>query len=542
MGYTSTWSQEIGMIQNSYSVGEIESNPSGAVASSSGEYIWKLSNCYWLTGTADVGICERDQKPGFPEQDVSSVFEYSKSKMQAQVFVDELNTNSKALGYGEVWAVDVEHINNGYPILKNVPYKISDITQNPEDDENNPNPDNPDELLDTTIAPHFYEDHDYTTPATNSSIQIYANGGTVLVPGTTEKKNYKQFILYTDILPSYIYTVGKNGKIKPSSGKVVVGITSSNEKPTLVKGKIIDKSTSKIASASIKSGQITVTAKSQPGKVYLWAVDTGKAVAAACIPVTVKCAPTATYLYAVPDTDTSFTYGKTKQYKSGKVGIGESVKVYLYPAYKQNGTVQKAQNVKYTAAVAANAADYFSITQSGSNPYCFEISAKSLKGSKAVTGAVTFTCNLNGKKVVFKATATNPVISISTVNESGLTKKADNSFGIMASDMAKTSGTFELKPACASNTDTTTDKLKIYAMGSENGYDAAKLKEGKVQITAKKSSAQGKISMKAASDKKTVTVTVAKGTKPVTAYFLVVYNTVNDGAKRGYTVISVTTE
>lgn len=360
-------------------------------------------------------------------------FERDQTNMRSQDFVNELNKNSVAEGYGSVWAIDNNNINNGYPILKNTPYTIDDIINDPED-----NTDREDENLDLTPAAHFYEDHNYNTQATNATIRIYANGGTVAVPGTTEKKNYKQCVLYTDILPSYIYTVGKNGAIKPSSG--------------------------------------------------------------------------------------------------------ESVKVYLYPAYKQNGVVQKAKNVKYTAAVAANAADYFSVTQSGSNPHCFEISTKGLKGGKSVTGAITFTCNLNGKKAVFKATATNPVTNVSTINENGLIKKADNSFRIHASNTSKTSGTFELKPVCASHTDATTDKLKIYAMGSENGYDVAKLKEGKVQITAKKSSAQGKISMKAASNKKTVTVTVAKGTKPVTAYFLVVYNTVSDGAKKGYTVISVTAE
>lgn len=529
------------MIQNSYSVGKIENGFPGAIVSVFRTSVWELSNCYWLTGTAPAGVCETGRSDWInnPPQDTSLVFEYNKSKMQSQAFVDELNVNSKALGYGEVWTADTEHINNGYPILKNVPYKISDLTGNPADDEDNTDLDEP---LDTTPAPHFYEDHDYTTQATNSTIQIYANGGTVAVPGTTEKKNYKRCILYTDILPSYIYTAGKNGAIKPSSGKVVVGITASNQKPALVKGKIVDKSTSKIASASIKSGQITVTAKSQPGKVYLWTIDTGRAGASACIPVTVKGAPTTAYIYSIPDTDPSFAYGATKQFKSGQVGIGESIKVYLYPAYKQNGVVQKAKNVKYTASVAVKAADYFSVAQSGSNPYCFEISAKGLKGGKSVAGAITFTCNLNGKKAVFKATAINPVTNISTVNENGLTKSADNSFNIKASDTAKISGTFELQPVCASNTDATTDKLKIYAMGSANGYDTAKLEAGKVQITAKKTSAQGKVSLKPAKDKKTVTVTVAKGAKPVTAYFLVVYNTINNGSKKGYTVISVTIE
>lgn len=518
-------------VQNSYSVGEVKNGFPGAIISIDQNHVGELKNCYWLTGVAPIGVCESGRTSFSSKQDTSSVFEYTQEQMCAQLFVDELNSNSIAAGYDNIWVADIENINNGYPILKNAPYELLNSSEN-----------QPNEPLDTTPVSHFYEDYDYSKQATNSTIRIYSNGGTMTVPGKTEKKNYKQCILYTDILPSYIYTVGKNGVVKPSSGKVIVGITSSDQKPELVKGKIVDKDAAKIASASIRSGQITVTAKTLPGKVYLWAIDTGKAAAAACIPVTVKPAPTTTYLYAVPDTNTSFTYGTTKQFKSGKVSVGESIKVYLYPTYKQNGTVLKAPNVSYTASVASKAADYFSVEQSGNNPYCFEIRAKSLKNNKSVTGAITFTCGLNGRKTVFQATAINPVVSISTANGTGLTRNSDNSFTITASNTAKTSGTFELKPVCCSPTEATTDKLQIFAMGNANGYNAAKLQEGKVQITAKRSTAQSKISLKAASDKKTITVTAAKGTKPVTAYFLIVYNTKNDDSKKGYTVISVTAD
>lgn len=535
-------------IDNSYSVGKVKNGYCGAIACVMHNNIWNLSHCYWLTGTASVGVCEDGRYDGvtlpYEAQDTSSVFKYSQSQMQSQAFVDELNLNSKNLGYEGVWAADSKNINNGYPILKNVPYTIEDLINSSDHDTSEDDPYIPDdeETLDATPAPHFYEDHNYNTQATNSTIQIYTNGGTVAVPGITEKKNYKRCILYTDILPSYIYTVGKNGAIKPSSGKVVVGITASNQKPELVKGKIVDKSTSKIASASIKSGQITVTAKSQPGKVYLWAIDTGRASVAACILVTVKGAPTATNIYAVPDTDSSFTYGKTKQFKSGKISVGESAKVYLYPTYKENGAVQKTKKVSYTASVAAKSADYFSVKQSDSNPLCFEISAKSLKSGKSVTGTITFTCSLNGKKVAFKATAINQVTGISTANVSGMTKESDSSFKIKASDSEKTTGTFEMQTVCSSNTDASTDILKIYAMGSADGYDTAQFEAGKVKITKKRSGVQSKISMKPAKDKKTVIVTAAKGTKPVTAYFLAVYNNVNSGLKKGYMVISVTAE
>lgn len=530
-------------VNNSYSVGKVQDDWSGAITSVYQKES-NLSKCYWLTGSADTGVNMEGADSGI-EQDISSVYEYSQSQMHSQEFVDELNSNSKALGRGEVWIKDTMNKNNGYPILKDVPYTIDDIINSSGDnnDKDDPYlPDEDDDPVDTTPVSHFYEDHNYAEQATNATVRVYANGGVVAVLGTTEKKNYKRCVLYTDITPSYIYTVGKNGAVKPSAGKVVVGITSSNVKPDLAKNKIVDKSVSKIASASIKNGQITVTAKSQPGKVYLWVIDTGRVGESACIPVTVKAAPTATNIYAVPDTDSSFTYGKTKQFKSGKISVGESAKVYLYPTYKENGAVQKTKKVSYTASVAAKSADYFSVKQSDSNPLCFEISAKSLKSGKSVTGTITFTCSLNGKKVAFKATAINQVTGISTANVSGMTKESDSSFKIKASDSEKTTGTFEMQTVCSSNTDAMTDILKIYAMGSADGYDTAQFEAGKVKITKKRSGVQSKISMKPAKDKKTVIVTAAKGTKPVTAYFLAVYNNVNSGLKKGYMVISVTAE
>ncbi len=535
-------------MQNVYSVGQVKNGWPGAITSVlfslDNDDFGKLSNCFWLSGVADVGVHEVRWRvdPDFREPDFSSVYEYSQLQMKDQAFVNELNQNSISAGYGEVWGADTRHVNNGYPILKNVPYKISDLTQNVADDYNNePGDADNDEPTDATPVSHFYEDQNYNTVATNSTIRIFANGGIVTVPGTTEKRNYKRCILYTDITPSYIYTLGKNGIVKPAIGKVVVGITSSNEKPSLVKGKIVDKSVSKMATASIRHGQITVTAKSQSGKAYLWAIDTGREAKAACIPVTVKAAPTATNIYAVSDTDPTFLYGKTKQFKNGKINVGESVKVYLYPTFRENGVVKRVKNVSYSASVAAKAADYFSVVQSANDPFCFEICAKGLKDGKSIMGNITFKCNLNGKKAVFKAKATNQVIDISTANVSGMTKQSDSSFMIKASDSAKITGTFELQTVCASDADKMTDSLKIYAMGRADGYDMSGL-SGKVKIKRKRSVAQSKINMKPANDKKTIVVTVNKGAKPVTAYFLVVYNTVYSGAKKGYTVLSITAE
>lgn len=517
------------ILENSYNIMQIgEGDYFGSITCV--KRVLEIKHCFWLYGSSTAAV-NTDNLASGTTCDTKTVYEYSQEEMKAQALVDELNRYSGEIGYGEVWAADTKNVNNGYPVLKNVP-----CLENVKDNEDE------DEPVDKTQAEHFYEDHNYNNKATNSTIRIYANGGMVTDFGSGEKKNYKSCTLFTDITASYRYTVDKKGTVKPSTGKVIVGVTSSNKEPTLVKGRIVDKDAAKIASASIKSGQITVTAKTQPGRVYLWVMDTGRAAESACIPVTVIAAPTATNLYAVPNTDTSFTYGKTKQFKSGKVNVGESIKVYLYPTYKQNGTVRRVNNVSYTASVDAKSSDYFSVSQSAGNPLCFEISAKGLKDGKSVSGRITFTCGLNGRKTVFTATATNQVTGISEGNVSGLTKTADHCFRITASDAAKTTGTFEMQTECVSSAYAATDNLKLYAMGSADGYDAARLAEGTVKITKKKSAAQGKISMKLERDKKTITVTAAKGTKPVTAYYLAVYNTVNSGAKKGYAVLSVTAE
>lgn len=398
--------------------------------------------------------------------------------------------------------------------------------------------------LDTTPVDHFFEDHTRQIKATKSTIRVYANGGTITDPETNIKTDTKKCILYTDIIPSYLYTVNeKTGVVKPSTGKVAVGITMSDEMPDAAKGKIVDKEAAKIATASIKSGQITVTAKQQPGTVYLWAIDTGEIGTAACCPVTVKVSPSAANLYEIPDTDSDFEYGKTKPYKKGEINVGETVKMYVYPYYKAGKEVAKVSNAVYTAHVDAKNQDYFSVVQSQNNPHCFEVSALKLKDGKKVSGKIEFVCSQNGKKVAFQASAVNRVTRITVGNTEGLDRRSDQDLAITVSESEKKTGTFQVVPECRVPDEKTTDSLRFYPMGSQDGYDAEKLAQGKVQVTAKKSKEQGMISMKLGSDKETVTVTAAKKTPAgVTAYFLLVYNTDSSNGKSGYSVISVSTQ
>lgn len=388
---------------------------------------------------------------------------------------------------------------------------------------------------------HFYEDYQHKTQASNSTIRIYANGGKVDVAGSLTKKNYRQCILYTDITASYNYKENANHVIRPSTGKVIVGISTSSTNPNIVNGRIVDKEAAKYASASIRSGQITVTAKQQAGRVYLWAIDTGSENVSACCPVTVLAAPTTTNLYSIPDTSSSFTYGKTAQYKTGKINVGETAKVYLYPLTKQNGVMTKVKDVSYTASMDDNSFGYFTVSKSDSNPLCFEVRAYALKNGKSATGRITFTCNLTGKKTVFKAVSVNQVSRIIVDNVHGLDKRTGNSLGIEVAQNSKVTGYFGLQTVCATNTGETTDIPKIYAMGSVDGFDKKAMEEGTVRITDKPSADQKKITMAFQKDKKSVNVTAAKGTKTGTAsYFLIWYNCVSKGTKEGYKVVKVT--
>lgn len=391
-------------VYNAYNIGAVSGKFSASIyvlncLGSSSNYPIDLRFCYWLTGTNKMGFDIYNSTRATVDITNQDINECTQKQMQAQSFVDQLNANSVSLGYGEVWQADTEGINNGYPILKNVPYSAitqgSDaiVTEDPEEG-----------TLDTTEVAHFFTDYTRSRAATKSTIRIYANGGNVAVAGTKEKKNYKSCILYTDILASYKYSMSAKGKLSLATGKVIVGMTTTDEIPTLQKGKIVDKEAAKVAVASIKHGQITVTAKNQSGKVYLWAIDTGDAGVTACIPVTVKMAPSKLELYSVSDTDSSFS-GTGKAYRTAKIKPGSSTKVYLYPSYKDGKTVKKTSEATYTVSVDSKALPYFAVSKLPDSPYGFEISAKKLKNGKSVTGKIVFTCNQNGKKVIFNATA-----------------------------------------------------------------------------------------------------------------------------------------
>lgn len=239
----------------------------------------------------------------------------------------------------------------------------------------------------------LFNDYKYTNPVSGSPVVIYGNGGTFKT-GNVKTTN-KQFTAYTDILASYKYTLNSKGIVKPAVGKVIVGITKSNTKPSVTKNKIIDKEAAKIAKAKIKNGQVTITATGkEKGLVYLWIIDTGDKGVSECCPVNVLMAPKKLEVQ-----DTSGSKLKNPKLQNGKT-LNVCVAGIAPPGNK------KTDDCTYTAIVDANFQNYISIAPSGNSGNQFTITAKGLKNNKNTKAVVIFQCNENGKKLKFALTVT----------------------------------------------------------------------------------------------------------------------------------------
>lgn len=238
----------------------------------------------------------------------------------------------------------------------------------------------------TSFCERLFYDYEYKDSVSGTAITLYGNC----------KKNTdtikKDCILYTDILASYDYSINK-GKVKTSTGKVIVGITMSDTKPTITKNKIIDSEAAKIAKAKIKNGQITVTATGKAsGVIYLWVMDTGNKGVWECCPINVKLAPKK---LEVQET----TGNKASKLKIAN-GTSKEVKIAGFV-----GTT-KTDDCTYTAIVDSKSQNYVSVTTLDDKS--FTLKGTGLKNNKDTKISITFTCKENGKKVKFTATITKP--------------------------------------------------------------------------------------------------------------------------------------
>lgn len=240
---------------------------------------------------------------------------------------------------------------------------------------------------------HIFSDYNNSNPLSGSAIVIYGNGANIMSDG--KKVNNKIFTAYTDILASYKYTVNNRGVVKPSIGKVIVGITKSSIKPPVNnKNKITDTSASNIAKAKINNGQITVTAVGKEGGlVYLWVIDTGNKGVSECYPIDVKLAPRKLEIQDMSENKLTNT----------RLENGKNLYVCVTGIVPGLG---KTNDCTYTAVTDLKYQNYITVTPVIGSKDKFIINAKGLKNNKDTKTIIIFKCDQNEKKTKLSLTIT----------------------------------------------------------------------------------------------------------------------------------------
>lgn len=243
---------------------------------------------------------------------------------------------------------------------------------------------------------HIFRDYKHKLPMAETSIRVYGNA--VTVKNKDGKKiNRKTAVLYTDIKPSYIYTE-KSGKVTAKTGKVVVGITMTNEKPVVTKkNKIEDAQAAEIAKATIRSGMITITAKGKgAGVVYLWVIDTGADGDYTVCPINVAMAPKKMQAKDKPYDDASGTI-----LKNPKFDAGTKLNIFLNPI---GGDGKATGACTYTVELDAKSQKLAEIAENTEGEYGYTITSKdaSLKKKSKIT--LKITCDQTGRSFKWYAT------------------------------------------------------------------------------------------------------------------------------------------
>ena len=370
---------------------------------------------------------------------------------------------------------------------------------------------------------NIYLDSTFSDVPSDTDLTVWVNGGNVGLT-KSEKYNYKARTLYTDIKASNIVTVNSKGKTVTKKGRLVIGVTLSSEEPAVVNNKITDAEAALIAKASInpKTGKITVTAKSKPGTVYLWIIDTGDNHSSAYAKITVDAAPAKLILNDAP-----YTSADREQLKKATLSLGSSASIYIEPliSTKKSNTAA-APDGSYRISYSKDGEKYIKVSPISGYEGGYTVTAIGLpadKAGKAVTVKVTFICNENNKKTTLSITVVNPVMSFSVGTGGAITVGASGTDFISAySENSPVTASLPLQTILADNAYTTTDKVKVYKIASPEGYNVNA--NGKVS-TVKASGASAKIAVKIASDKKNLNISIPKKTPAgTTLYFLVVYN------------------
>lgn len=401
---------------------------------------------------------------------------------------------------------------------------------------------------------HLYRDYLYQDPITsNDTLTVYVNGSTKMVEkdpesGENVTVNYKQVSLFTDLKPIYVYQYDdKKQKLIASTSKIIVGITTTNTKPEIAKGKIVaNKGAGKIAKAAIKNGCITVTATGAGAeRVYLWVArlnSNTEAETMVCCPIEIKVAPTLLKLSTTEITDAGSMNASTVSYSSkGRVAIGESeaLDLYLYPTYKYDKTLTITEDAHYTCTVAAGMEEYLSVTADATNPYHFVLTGKALKNARKTTVKANFFCVENGRKVTYTATVENPVTDISLkLNATGNLKSTDeenSALQLEAEPGIATTDSIEVTTTAVLADCATTDIAKVSVIKDAKAYSYS---NNKLTVTKPTDTEQKKITATWKDGK--IVIKNNKAASGTVAYILLWYNDANGDGKEGHKLITVT--
>ncbi len=390
-----------------------------------------------------------------------------------------------------------------------------------------------------------------------------------------QEVNKSEAVLYTDILASYILTSGQGKNSNVATGKVIAGITDSDATP----GQSVLQQKNGAVSISVKSGKITIKAKSSPGDYYLHVLDTGDRKKHACCKLTIKASPSKIELV---DDDGKEFKDKTLTMLVGRryyIGVqpkcdgtkGEIIATAEHVDYKVTGKASSCYdgdwdcyagctsdyyNENYSSHYQDSTCDKNELHKDGS----YYITATGLKGTNTVAN-IQFTDSYSMKNAKLKLKTINPVYNIGLLS-------VDDAIGTMEysrEEYRVSSPTFTIQAPDESKRVTkastgkinvytdfmgdnyvpgkgfgykniyyadwqhdypTTDKPKLMAISDPNGLDLDSiLYNNKLKITGKPTSEQKKVKAKLSKDNRYITITVKKGAVPGTkAWFVLFFN------------------
>ena len=305
------------------------------------------------------------------------------------------NTGNAGDAGGTVVPGDTTAANGGTVINTDGPLELAYVEDEKLPDEN------------TIVSRGIYTDISASDESLVKASQavIFANGGKI----KSKNINCRTAKYYINDYPSDAdneVTTALNGRstTKTFKGKIVTAVTSTEKLPTVKNGIAVKSDTaSKVASANYKKADnsITVTAKSMPGEVYVWALLLEKKSAksdyvikkASYVKIQVKLAPTKVIFGDSLSSDTPLI--KSEGY------IGDSEIIYIVPTAK---TGEVSELCTYNVTLSGGGENYISIEPLEGYSRAYKITAKAVKNGKKTTVKVTAVCEQNNKKAVLSYT------------------------------------------------------------------------------------------------------------------------------------------